>query len=371
MRIGIISDVHMGHGEGERYNDPFDAFEEALDICQDCDVILLPGDIFDSRTPTTETITRAAELLAKTIKRDSKVKIIENDKKIVTGMGTPVVAIHGTHERRSKGLVNPIEALDRMGFLIHLHCNSVILEKDNQNVCIHGMSGVPEQFSERVLNEWGPKPLPGCKNILVLHQSIAPFLYAEHLLPLEKLPEGFDLYVNGHIHEPKEAEYSGAPFIIPGSLIVTHATSGTKPPRVYKINTENMKIEWEELKNQRKFYYKEFGEDVQEIENYIRSILAEKHDKKPIIKIKCKNIPTEELMIKFGEKAFLYFRFQKKEIQTKTLEEHVISVKDMGKKLLYENLKKEGLEEWDHLFELLLNKKTDKVIEFLEKGNEN
>ena len=374
--MGIISDIHMGHGEGERYEDPFDAFEEALELCKDCDFLLLPGDIFDSRTPLTETITRAAVLLAKAGRKDSGVKILEKD----TNLRTPIIAIHGTHERRSKGLLNPVEALDKMGFLIHLHCNYVVLEKGGEKVCIQGLSAVPEQFSEKVVKEWAPKPVPNCKNVFFLHQSIAGFLYAEHLLLLESLPKGFDLYVNGHIHEPKEATCHGAPFIIPGSLVHTQVTSTTKPARVYKVDLQNMKIWWEELQNQRKFYYKAFeGADPKEVENYLKEILDEpkkemeadgisfKAFKKPLIKIKIKRIPTDELMIKFGDKAFISFGFEKEEIETKTLEEHVLSVKDMGKQLLKDNLKEAGIEEWEPIFELLLNKKQEEVIKMLEK----
>ncbi|NIQ17993.1 MAG: hypothetical protein GTN43_04250, partial [Candidatus Aenigmarchaeota archaeon] len=81
--------------------------------------------------------------------------LVKNDVKLVKGiekdiskiseialMGIPIVAIHGTHERRTKGLLNPVEALEKAGFLIYLHCNGVIFKKGSERVAVHGMSGV-------------------------------------------------------------------------------------------------------------------------------------------------------------------------------------------------------------------------------------
>ena len=114
MRIAILSDMHLGHAWGtERENDPFDALEEALDKVTDADLILIIGDMFDSKTPGIEIFSRSMELLLKPLLRSSDTRFDGGVGKNVSNLmplsvgGIPVVAIHGTHERRVRGLIRP------------------------------------------------------------------------------------------------------------------------------------------------------------------------------------------------------------------------------------------------------------------------
>ena len=386
MRIGLFSDIHLGFGQGtERERDAFENLEEAIEMCRDCDVILIAGDIFDYKTPNTEILTKAMENLLSAFGKKSETKIVEGINKDLSrnlkfGYGIPVISIYGNHERRSKGLLNPVEALERAGFLVQIHCNGVVLEKDGTKIAVQGMGGVPDQFAERILKEWSPKPIEGAYNILMLHQSISGFVYAEHLLPQETIPKGFDLYINGHIHEPKESVYDEKPFIHPGGLVVTQITSQTQPIRVYKIDIQrdsqdsfSAQINFEELKNQRKTYYLKFeNSSVQEIEKKLQEIFSFEHKKKPLVKIKLKEkIPVEELKIKYGDKGLLYFGFENGEekIEGINIQDQELSVQELGKKLLRENLEKLGLDvqKYENVFDLLINKKQDKVVEMFEE----
>ena len=90
--------------------------------------------------------------------------------------GIPVVAIHGTHERRGKELVNPIEMLEKAGFLIHIHKQAVVFEVNGKKVAIHGIGGTPERDFREELNEI-TKPMPDAVNILMLHQSTKEEIY--------------------------------------------------------------------------------------------------------------------------------------------------------------------------------------------------
>ena len=391
MRIGLFSDIHLGFGQGtERERDAFENLEEAIEMCRDCDVILIAGDIFDYKTPNTEILTKAMENLLSAFGKKSETKIVEGINKDLSrnlkfGYGIPVISIYGNHERRSKGLLNPVEALERAGFLVQIHCNGLVLEKDGIKIAIQGMGGVPDQFAERILKEWNPKPKEEAYNILMLHQSISGFVFAEHLLPQEAIPKGFDLYINGHIHEPKESTYDGKPFIHPGGLVVTQITSQTQPIRVYKIDVQKtqesidgiahdniaISVKFEELKNQRKTYYLKF-ENPEDVEKKLQEIFSTHHIKKPLVKIKLKEkIPIEELKIKYGDKGLLYFGFEKGEdkIEGIGIQEQELSVQELGKKLLRENLEKQGLDvqKYENVFELLINKKQDKVVEMFEE----
>lgn len=390
MKISILSDFHLGFGTGtEREEDAPEAAKEAMEKSLDSDVILIAGDIFDTRIPSTEVFVRAMQLLVKPMKAENGVRISRGINKkvedipLIKSEGIPVVAIHGTHERRVKGLLNPVEALERAGFLIYLHCNGVVLEKESEGrkerVCIQGMSGVPDQFSAGVLEQWNPKSVENCFNVFILHQSLSPFMYAPHLLPVEKLPKGFDLYICGHMHEPKKSVYRESPLIIPGSLVTTQITKESmKPMGFWSFETESRKAEFRVIENQRRVYYNVLDTGKvgrEEIEKEIGKILETGHEKKPLIRIKLKgkekNLPLDEIKAKFQDQAIVSFRKETEEerIQTKTIEEHRLSVQELGRKLLDENLRESRLNSktFEHIFELLLENKTDEVINLLSK----
>ncbi len=408
MRIAILSDFHFGFAAGtEREEDSYSAVREAIKktIEAKADIVLLAGDIFDTRSPNAETLANAMEILIKPLLSKSDVrltKFIGKDREEVSDMalmGIPIVAIHGTHERRVKGLMNPIEALEKAGFLIHLHCNAAVFEKNSEKVCIYGMSGVPDQYAESVLSNWNPKPEASCFNIFMLHQSIKEFLYAPYTIELNRIPKGFDLYIEGHIHEARCTEYSGKPFLITGSLIPTQLKEeSTKPKGFWLVDTkeekdkpdvnakeiikrhEPLKIYWIELENQRAVYYKKFEKpDMERIESDIKELLKTAHKKKPILRLEIKDATAtmlHDIETKFGDKFILSFKkefIETGSIPAKTLEEHKLSVEELGKKILTENLEKSGLEpmSFENIFGLLAENKIESAMEILLKMAEN
>ena len=401
MRIAILSDFRFGFGAGtERAEDAYEAFGEAIEKSLGCDLIVFGGDLFDTRNPDAETLTKAMELMIKPLLTQNNVKLLQGigkDKSKISEialMGIPIVAIHGTHERRSKGLLNPVEALERAGFLVYLHRNGVIFEKGGERIAIQGMSGVPDQYAESVISEWNPKPEHGCFNVFLLHQSITEFLYANHTLDLGKIPKGFDLYVNGHIHEAKSEEYAGKPFLLTGSLIPTQLREESENPKGFwivetsmrdrlkadrnlkfskVIDKDGTRMCWVELENQRKVYYRTFEKGgIEAIENELKGIAQENPEKKPMVRLNLKGTKdtlVNEIEMKFGEKLILSFKREKEEkkLPTKTLEEHKLSVEEMGRKILMENLKKADLDPkiFENLFELLVEGKTGEAMDML------
>jgi DNA repair exonuclease SbcCD nuclease subunit len=377
MKLAIMSDFHLGHGLGsELAEDAFRALSEALDKAAGCDIILVSGDLFDSRTPSTETLTRGMELLIKPLAAGNGTRLARGIGKDMEGLtplhqqGIPVVAIHGTHERRVKGLINPVQALEKAGFLIYLHCNGVVLEKSEEKVCIQGMSGVPDQLSEAVLQRWNPKPARGCFNVLMLHQSVSPFIYAEHLLPLEKLPKGFDLYVLGHVHESRKSGHSGSPLLIPGSLVTTQLTREAVSPRGFWIfDTRSGDAAFIPLENQRRVYYLEHEGPQEELEAGLEKLLEHPHKRKPLIRIKGRVPDLPGLSSRFGERAILSVRQPESDEQPRAvgIREHMLSVQELGKKLLRQNLGKAGLEEelFEGVFDLLVHGKPDEALRLL------
>jgi len=383
MKISIISDTHLGFAEGtEREDDSFENLQEALEKSRDCDVILLPGDIFDRKVPSQETVSRALNIFVKLLSEKNDVEIFEGIGKGLEGVehkkinGIPIIAIHGTHERRTRGLVNPIEALERAGFLIHLESNGVILRKGEEKICVQGLSGVPDQYVEKTLQEWNPQPVFGCFNIFMLHQSLEGFLYAPHLVPLRALPRGFDLYIDGHIHNPVVSSYDSKPLVITGSTIQTQLNKESVKPRGFWIfDTKEMEkgIQYIEFQNQRKVYVDEMINAKQvEVEEKIRQTLSQRHDKKPVIRIKLTgktDVDVNTLKNKYQDVALLSFKkdLEKDEIETKTIEEQKLSVEDLGKKLLRQNLESAKLnpETFETVFEMMEQGKGEEVVAFL------
>jgi len=269
MKIAILSDFHFGVSPRlELEEDSFEQAGEAMEKALDSDLILLIGDIFDSRFPKTSIWAKAIKILVKPLLKESNVNFLECSKELKeiskrTLKHLPVIAIHGTHERRAKDEINVIQALENAGILIHLHCQTIVFEKDGKKVAIHGMSGVPERFAKDVLYSWNPKPVPNCFNILILHQSIESYVYSPlepPTLDLSNLPKGFDLIVDGHIHGHSIEKIDDSVLVIPGSTIVTQLEKNeaeTEKGFVKVELNEKPKIDFIPLERNRKFFYEE------------------------------------------------------------------------------------------------------------------
>lgn len=372
MRIAVMSDFHFGYGSGtELEQDSFEAVEQALEMSMSCDLILMPGDLFDTRVPSTETLAKAMQLMIKPSLASNGarfIKFIGKDGDSVSTRsfsGIPIITIHGTHERRTKELMNPVQALERAGFAIHLHCNGVVFEKEGEKAAIFGLSGVPDQYAEAELKQWSPKPEPGCYNILMLHQNIREFMppQVEHAIKTDGLPDGFDLYACGHIHEARKANKGSKPLIFPGSLVPTQLSNESMKPRgFYIVDTKKGSIDFVEIEMQRRVFIIG-GNSKEDIAREIEKALSGKHAKKPLIRIKLPagmdGIFAKELRLKYEGRAILSIKQESAEDEVaekaKTLEEHVLSVQDMGRKLLESNLKGTGLDPnlYGSLFELI------------------
>ncbi|RLI98131.1 MAG: hypothetical protein DRO99_01505, partial [Candidatus Aenigmatarchaeota archaeon] len=190
MKIAILSDIHFGFAPTrEQESDPYDAVAEVARRAKDADVFIVPGDIFDMKVPSPETLAKAMESMA-LLSMGDQPEIVRtlNGKRIENHPSSRVVAIHGTHERRADGLINPVHIMEKAGFLLHLDRNGVVLGKGDEKIAIQGLSGVPDQYTEEELRKWGPKPVEGF-NVFMLHQNMTEFMHSkvEHTLDKGKL----------------------------------------------------------------------------------------------------------------------------------------------------------------------------------------
>ncbi|MCD6477980.1 MAG: metallophosphoesterase [Candidatus Aenigmarchaeota archaeon] len=366
VKIAIISDLHLGIGRNtERSEDCWDAAREAFEKAKDCDLILLPGDIFDGRIPRPEDWAKCMGIL-------SNVKV-------------PIVAIHGNHERRGKGLINPVEGLEHAKFLKYLHCKSKVFDIKGRKISVFGMGWVPEAYAKEVLHNCNPQPVEGAYNIFVLHQSVSPYVFNSiepPSLTLEDLPKGFDLYVCGHIHWNVMDKTHGKPFLIPGSTVTTQVNkSEAKNPKGFYIVEldDDVKINFIKLDSARKVYYKEFKVDnnkkisdiTEEIEEYLNGI---NEDKKPLVRVvvrgsigKGSNLDLRYLKDKYRDKMILSVgvRVSEEELEKKikllrdVMDERV-SIMDIGMRILRENMNEmKSSFDFEEIFEFLVDGNVD------------
>ncbi len=79
----------------------------------------------------------------------------------------------------------------------------------------------------------------------------------------------------------------------------------------------------------------------------------------------------QNLQKEFEGSAIISFKkdFEEPKLPAKTLEEHTLSVQELGKKILAENLQAAGLDpqRFEAIFELLLEKKIERAQEMLYK----
>lgn len=399
MKISIFSDLHFGYGLGSKIeSDSFDNANEAIEKSLDSDLIIICGDMFDNRSPKSDVLAKAIKILSKPSLVDSDIKLVDTLKKDmektskITLQGIPVIALHGTHERWGRGQLNAVQVIESAGFLIHLHCNGLVFEKGNEKVAIQGMSGVPERYAKQILEKWNPQPVKGCYNILLLHQSIDPFIYSPQeppTLTVSNLPEGFDLIVNGHIHTSRIEKIGKSTILLTGSIITTQLKKeeAEKPKGIYKLYLPENKLKFVELENARKFFYEEITlTDDKLIKDQIKermdAILKNEFSKPPIIRLKItgksldildkelKKIEEEysgKAIIKYSKHSEISKLEEKIDFLRKAREER-ISIDEMGARLLNENLMKQNFsKELDPgmLFNLLSEGDVDKTFEIL------
>jgi DNA repair exonuclease SbcCD nuclease subunit len=385
MRIAIFSDPHCGFEEKGREEDSFKALEEALKLSLSSDLILIAGDIFDSRVPKQETFAKVARILSEAHKYPSQTRLVEvynKDKKEISPLafrGIPIVAIHGNHERRSRQLLNPVQTLEHAGLLINLHCATAVFEINGKRVAIHGMGAVPERYARDVLREWNPKPVKDAVNILMLHQSIGEYIYSPLEPPslrLEDLPDGFDLYILGHLHWHELRDFKSGKLLLPGSLIPTVAKQvEAEQKKGIWMFTDNG-IEFLPLSFQRRIYIREFQYSPN-VKAMIRAWLGSLEEGSIVsVKVRGKaneNVNFKDIISEFEEKLILKI---KTDIRTEEIEEKVkllemirenrLSPEDLGKEILRKNLEALGCKiKPDEIFDLLVAGDIDTAFNIL------
>lgn len=284
MKVAFVSDTHFGYRRFEK-----DALEQGtyaiLDACKKADILLLGGDIFDSKNPSINTLTHVATLL-------------QQAQKILPQTNFPkILGIHGTHELSSKESINPLAMMAKLGLMEDVHNKTILLEKKGEDgqiekLTISGLGGVPDDLVKSILSKLSCKPQEGATNFFLFHQTLHEFVpQAKNLASTQDLPQGYDYYLCGHIHSKKE--YMGGKLLIPGSTVLTQQKDEEQNPKGYfLIDTKTKTHEFIEIPS-RPFVVSELKfESAQPtqvriaIDSELKKLLSQEFKTAPILKIK-------------------------------------------------------------------------------------
>jgi len=252
MKIAILSDFHLGY---ERFReDAFRQAEEALNrAAQLADMIIISGDIFDNRTPRPDVIAEAINLFRNLSGRKwgAQVTSFVGDGGIYTKV--PIIAIPGTHERRAQDAADPVDILGLAGLVVDASNATVIVEAKGEKVAVRGIGGIADDRFKEVVMKENPAPVEGAFNIFMFHESLYELLpFNQDFMHVDELPKGFDLYVNGHIHNKVEASVHGKKLLIPGSTVLTQLKAGEQEPKGFFIfDTKSYTYEFARIKSRR------------------------------------------------------------------------------------------------------------------------
>ncbi|HEV8289502.1 MAG TPA: metallophosphoesterase [Candidatus Norongarragalinales archaeon] len=393
MKIAIASDFHLGYND-----DALPQAREALSkAARDCDVMLLPGDLFDIRVPRQETVHEAIQLfnyargLMREKTNDLAMTRVNSDGSVTTLETNPLLVTYGTHERRSKGMTNIVQVLDAAGVFVNIHASHVVVEKNGEKVAVYGMGGVPEEFATQAVKALEPKPLPGCFSIFAFHQSLKELIPVDDCLAISDLPEGFDLYVNGHIHWRRDINSGGKRVLIPGSTVITQMKEIEQERKGFWIfDTNTRKAEFNEI-DSRPFYYIDIELDqanatdvLAKAREKLAEVASKKDAKKPLVKIKLRgtlskgtrssHIDVSKLREEFSDKLLASID---KEFESDELKEQIEKVRrqreesrssrELGLDILKTKLKAANLDiNAEQIFDLLAEGEIEQAMKALD-----
>ena len=214
----------------------------------------------------------------------------------------------------------------------------------------------------------------------MFHQSLYELLpFNGEFLRYGELPEGFDLYLCGHIHNRIETSVYGKKLLIPGSTVLTQFKDAEQEGKGFMLfDTATCSYSFERI-NSRRFVVKELQFEsatpavvAAACEAAISSSLSGENDK-PIIKLNLKgtigegfssaDLGLREIASNYAGRAILSIDSSKltspeADISVEAIRDGKfggLSVKELGMSILYEKLKEHKFDgsEVQKLFEML------------------
>lgn len=193
------SDLHLGYaqyGLEARRQDFDNAFREVVDKTIELkpDFMIIAGDLFHHARPSNVT-------LENTIRSFKRLK----------DANIPVLTVDGSHDCAPNTITGTIlYPLDSAGLIYHLPRHNGACWSKTDCCYVYGVPNYrskhkTEEALPKFISENPPKPDSKISNIFVFHAALdlpsvkPPYIEAE--VSPEQLPDGFDYYAAGHVHE--------------------------------------------------------------------------------------------------------------------------------------------------------------------------
>ena len=280
MRFAHVSDSHLGYrqfGILDREQDFYDVFARNIDkiIEMDVDFVIHSGDLFDNNRPSTE----ALLAFQKALLRLKEAKI-------------PIYAIAGNHDSILRKDALPPQVLFK-----DIGLNLISPDNPAYNegaVLICGIPYMPSSQGRALKDRYDQLSKIAdkyIKSILVSHQGIDKWMHEDtYEIELSQMPENFDYYAMGHVHNYVEEDFGKGKLVYPGSMEIWRTTESNNNYRefgkgfvVVDLSYDTPQVERVKIDLPRKFYkeiidYNKFDERIHELKEEIQSL-----DNKPMI----------------------------------------------------------------------------------------
>ncbi len=208
------ADLHLGYaqyGLEVRRQDFDNAFRELVDktIELKVDFLIIAGDLFHQARPSNVT-------LENTIRSFKRLK----------DAGITVLTVDGSHDSAPNTITGTIlYPLDSAGLIHHLPRHSGACWRKQDCCCVYGIPNFhnkhkTQEALPKFMAENQPTPEKGVYNIFVFHGTLdqpnlkPPYIEAE--LSPEQLPNDFNYYAAGHVHERYVEKFKGGVLVYSG-----------------------------------------------------------------------------------------------------------------------------------------------------------
>lgn len=288
MKFAHLSDTHLGYrqfGLNEREKDFYEVFELIIDkiIEENVDFVIHSGDLFETARPSPNALLSFQKGLLK-----------------LKGAGIPMFTIAGNHDSiMRKDAIPPQVLFKKLGLKVISPINTNYMFDD---IFIAGLPYFPSSQNKNLKNklaELSEKAANHEKSILVLHQGIDKYLPFQYELEIGDIPDNFDYYALGHLHNYIEDDFGKGKLVYPGSIDIwrTNELSDYKKngkgfvvvdfdgpkPNVKRVTVESPRVFIDKT-----ISYDNLKEEIVNIKNNITDF-----DKKPIISLNINNVDSD------------------------------------------------------------------------------
>lgn len=285
MKFAHIADTHLGYrqfGLNEREHDFYEVFDKIIDkiIEEKVDFVIHSGDLFETARPTPQSLLVFQKALLR-----------------LKGAGITMYVIAGNHDTALRsGSIPPQVIFKKLGLKVISTINTEYVQGD---IHIMGLPFFPKSqikdFKNKLQNI-SKKAEKYDKSILVLHQGIDKYLPFQYELEIGDIPDNFNYYAFGHIHNYVNEEFGKGYLVYPGSTEIwktnelMDATKNGKGFVIVDMDGEKPDIKRVTIDSPRKFINKTV--DIKDLTKVLAEIKKDIKDldKEPIVNLNINNL---------------------------------------------------------------------------------